>query len=95
MVKMKSLCMITAICATSSLYAQTDTHTQPYGDNPNIFRVLAHKTGEAVQNTAEKVGDATEKAFKKSNLHLMKPLKIRKNIPVNKQRLPETIHDKA
>lgn len=65
MVKMKSLCMITTICATSSLYAQTDTHTQPYGDNPNIFRVLAHKTGEAVQNTAEKVGDATEKGIQK------------------------------
>ncbi|MCX5468326.1 hypothetical protein [Acinetobacter nematophilus] len=65
MVKIKSLCMVTAICATSSLYAQTGTQTQPYGDNPNIFRVLAHKTGEAVQNTAEKVGDATEKGIQK------------------------------
>ncbi|MDR0236961.1 hypothetical protein [Acinetobacter sp.] len=65
MVKMKSLYMITAICVTSSLYAQTDTQTQTYGDNPNIFRVLAHKTGEAVQNTAEKVGDATEKGIQK------------------------------
>jgi hypothetical protein len=63
--KLKSLCMITALCATSSLYAQTNTQTQPYGDNPNIFRVLAHKTGEAVQNTAEKVGDATEKGIQK------------------------------
>lgn len=68
MMKMKSLYMITAICATSSLYAQTDTQTQTYGDNPNIFRVLAHKTGEAVQNTAEKVGDATEKG-----IHKIKP----------------------
>lgn len=63
----KSLCVITAILATPSLYAQTNTQnqTQPYGDNPNIFKVLAHKTGEAVQNTAEKVGDATEKRIQK------------------------------
>ena len=63
----KSLCVITAILATPSLYAQTNTQnqTQPYGDNPNIFKVLAHKTGEAVQNTAEKVGDATEKGIQK------------------------------
>ena len=63
----KSLCVITALLATPSLYAQTNTQnqTQPYGDNPNIFKVLAHKTGEAVQNTAEKVGDATEKGIQK------------------------------
>lgn len=63
----KSLCVITAILATPSLYAQTNTQnqTQPDGDNPNIFKVLAHKTGEAVQNTAEKVGDATEKGIQK------------------------------
>lgn len=63
----KSLCVITALLATPSLYAQTNTQnqTQPYGDNPNIFKVLAHKTGEAVQNTAEKVGGATEKGIQK------------------------------
>jgi len=61
----KSLCVITALLATPSLYAQTNTQNQPYGDNPNIFKVLAHKTGEAVQNTAEKVGDATEKGIQK------------------------------
>ena len=63
----KSLCMITTLVATSSLYAQTDAEnkTQPYGDNPNIFKVLAQKTGEAVQNTAEKVGNATERGIQK------------------------------
>lgn len=63
----KSLCMITTLVATSSLYAQTDAEnkTQPYGDNPNIFKVLALKTGEAVQNTAEKVGNATERGIQK------------------------------
>lgn len=37
----------------------------PYGDNPNIFRVLAHKTKESVQDTAHKVGDSTEKGIEK------------------------------
>lgn len=63
----KSVCLFAAILATPSLYAQTDsqTKTQPYGDNPNIFRVLAHKTGEAVQNTAEKVGAGVESGIQK------------------------------
>ena len=37
----------------------------PYGDNPNIFKVLAHKTQEKVQHTAEKVEDATETGLAK------------------------------
>lgn len=61
----KSLCVVTAILTAPTLYAQTDTQNQPYGDNPNIFKVLAHKTGSAIQNTAEKVGTATEKGIKK------------------------------
>lgn len=36
-----------------------------YGDNPNIFEVLAHKTSDKVVNTAEKVGDATERGVAK------------------------------
>ena len=36
-----------------------------YGDNPNIFKVLAHKTQEKVQHTAEKVEDATETGLAK------------------------------
>ena len=61
----KSLCLVTAILTAPTLYAQTDTQNQPYGDNPNIFKVLAHKTGSAIQNTAEKVGTATEKGIQK------------------------------
>lgn len=70
--KIKGICIVTAILTAPSLYAQTeDTNkTQPYGDNPNIFRVLAHKTGTAVQNTAEKVGNATEKGIQKIKPHL-------------------------
>lgn len=65
--KIKAICIVTAILTAPSLYAQTEetNKTQPYGDNPNIFRVLAHKTGTAVQNTAEKVGNATEKGIQK------------------------------
>ncbi len=63
----KSLCVFATLITAPTLYAQTEAQhqTQPYGDNPNIFRVLAHKTGEAVQNTAEKVGTATEKGIQK------------------------------
>ncbi|MFW2077732.1 hypothetical protein ACG94X_08405 [Acinetobacter sp. ULE_I010] len=61
----KSLCLVTAILTAPTIYAQTDTQNQPYGDNPNIFKVLAHKTGSAIQNTAEKVGTATEKGIQK------------------------------
>ena len=61
----KSLCLVTAILTAPTIYAQTDTQNQPYGDNPNIFKVLAHKTSSAIQNTAEKVGTATEKGIQK------------------------------
>lgn len=37
----------------------------PYGDNPNIFKVLAHKTQEKVKHTAENVEDATETGLAK------------------------------
>jgi len=59
----RSLVVVNLIFATPILYAQTEN--QPYGDNPNIFRVLAHKTGEAIQNTADKVGNATERGIQK------------------------------
>ena len=61
----KGLCLVTAILTAPTIYAQTDTQNQPYGDNPNIFKVLAHKTSSAIQNTAEKVGTATEKGIQK------------------------------
>ena len=58
------LCSI-SLCTASVSYADMESKTTPYGDNPNIFKVLAHKTGAAVQNTAEKVGEATENGIRK------------------------------
>lgn len=65
--KIKVLSFSIALISTTSLYAQTTTEnkTTPYGDNPNIFKVLAHKTGDAIQNTAQKVGTATENGIRK------------------------------
>lgn len=66
MKSIKMLSMSAAILATSSVYAQTPNETKTdYGDNPNIFKVLAHKTGEKVQNTAERVGAAAERGVEK------------------------------
>ena len=56
-----SVCLL-----TTSLYAENTTKTAPaYGDNPNIFKVLAVKAQTSVQNTAEKVGAATERGIAK------------------------------
>lgn len=56
-----------SILGASSLYAQNvaEKKTPPYGDNPNIFKVIAYKTSDAVQNTAQKVGAATENGIRK------------------------------
>lgn len=78
---MKSACFMIAVITAPSLYAQTDSanQNQAYGDNPNIFRVLAHKTSEAVQNTAEKVGTATEKGIQKIKPSLDSTIENTKN----------------
>ena len=68
MKNMTILSLSAALLATSSLYAETTTDSKtppPYGDNPNIFKVLAHKTGEKVQNTAERVGAPAERGIDK------------------------------
>lgn len=49
----------------SSANEGTASQTTSYGDNPNIFRVLAQKTGNKVQNTAERVGNAAERGINK------------------------------
>lgn len=52
------------------VFAQTET-TQttkpiaPYGENPNLLHVFAYKAQEGVINTAEKVGEVTEKGIAK------------------------------
>lgn len=63
----KTALLTSALLLTSSLYAETGTvQAGPdYGDNPNIFKVLALKTQASVQNTAEKVGAATERGIAK------------------------------
>ena len=67
MQKIKVFALTFTLLSTSSIYAQetTENKTTPYGDNPNIFKVLAHKTGTTVQNTAEKIGEATENGIRK------------------------------
>lgn len=67
MQKIKVLALSFTLFSATSIYAQTTTEnkTTPYGDNPNIFTVIAKKTGTAVQNTAEKIGEATENGIRK------------------------------
>ena len=63
-----------ALLLSTSIFADTQTDsvatstvkTAPsYGDNPNLLKVLAVKTQEKVQSTAEKVGAATERGIAK------------------------------
>lgn len=67
--KMKVLVSIVSAGTLLSPLANANTDNTPkettYGDNPNLVRVLAGKTQEAVQNTAEKIGAATEKGIAK------------------------------
>lgn len=64
---MKTICITSSILLSSSVFAQ-DTAQQnaaPYGDNPNIFKVLSHKAQQSVQNTVEKVDLAAQKGIEK------------------------------
>ncbi|NNH00527.1 hypothetical protein [Acinetobacter sp. ANC 5414] len=75
MKKMKTALIMGAILASTPLFAQTTTATEtvtqtqsqaaPYGDNPNIFKVITHKAQATVQNTAEKVDHAAQKGIAK------------------------------
>ena len=66
----KAVLFVSAILATTPIFAQTNT-TQPvkqspaYGNNPNIFVVLGHKTKEKVETTFSKIGNATERGVNK------------------------------
>lgn len=64
---MKKIALISsALLITTPLFAETTTKAAPsYGDNPNLLKVLAVKTQEKVQSTAEKVGAATERGIAK------------------------------
>lgn len=64
--KMRHVVLLSTLAfSTSSIYAQNEKVSPTYGDNPNLFTVLAHKTGQAVQNTVEKVGAVTERGIEK------------------------------
>jgi hypothetical protein len=75
MKKMKTILITGAILASTPLFAQAPTATDtvtppqnnavPYGDNPNIFKVITQKAQTTVQNTAEKVDHAAQKGIAK------------------------------
>ncbi|MCJ0926948.1 hypothetical protein [Acinetobacter lwoffii] len=61
--------LTTALMLSVPAFAQTTTQSakpvKPYGENPNLLHVFAYKAQEGVINTAEKVGEATEKGIAK------------------------------
>lgn len=66
----KTALFVSAILVTTPLFAQTNTtppvkQSPAYGDNPNIFVVLGHKTKEKVETTFSKIGNATERGINK------------------------------
>ena len=77
MKKVPSLCLATALIASSSLWAAetntttTNTNTAtaektlPYGDNPSLGRVLLYKTGKGLQNLGDSIQGASENTSQK------------------------------
>ncbi|RZF56974.1 hypothetical protein EXE30_01590 [Acinetobacter halotolerans] len=76
--KVKVLCFATTLIASSSLWATdttttTPTHTssetqsnaKPYGDNPNLARVLLYKAGKGMQNLGDSIQGASENTSQK------------------------------
>ena len=69
----KAALFVSAILATTPLFAQTETTqtAQPvkqspaYGDNPNIFKVLGHKAKEKIDTTAVKIDNGVQKGVSK------------------------------
>ena len=77
MKKVPSLCLVTALIASSSLWAAetnittantnttTAEKTLPYGDNPSLGRVLLYKTGKGLQNLGDSIQGASENTSQK------------------------------
>ena len=77
MKKVPSLCLATALIASSSLWASDTTSTttnasstasspsMPYGDNPSLGRVLLYKTGKGLQNLGDSIQVASENTSQK------------------------------
>ena len=70
----KTVLLSSALLLSTPIFAEATTNSAPtnatkpapsYGDNPNLLKVLAVKTQEKVQSTAEKVGAATERGIAK------------------------------
>ena len=50
---------------SSDTQPQSNKPIQPYADNPNLLHVWAYKTQEGLIQTAQKVGEVTEKGIEK------------------------------
>src|SRR5690606_16931459 len=59
------ICIPVLTQAATESEAQTSKPIAPYGTNPNLLHVFAYKAQEGVVNTAEKVGEVTEKGIAK------------------------------
>ncbi|WP_180078062.1 hypothetical protein [Acinetobacter sp. YH12208] len=59
------ICIPVLTQAATESEAQTSKPIAPYGTNPNLLHVFAYKAQEGVINTAEKVGEVTEKGIAK------------------------------
>lgn len=76
MKKIPTLCLTTALIASSSLWAAENTTTTnantttaektlPYGDNPSLGRVLLYKTGKGIQNLGDSIQQGSDKTSAK------------------------------
>lgn len=76
--KVKVLCFATTLIASSSLWAtdtttttptntssETQSNAKPYGDNPNLGRVLLYKAGRGMQNLGDSIQGASENTSQK------------------------------
>ncbi|MDR7015944.1 hypothetical protein [Acinetobacter sp. 3657] len=75
--KVKVLCFATTLIASSSLWAtdttttptntssETQSNAKPYGDNPNLARVLLYKAGKGMQNLGDSIQGASENTSQK------------------------------
>lgn len=60
-----TLLMATPIFTHATTEMTSVKKAPPYGDNPNIFKVIGYKTKETFENTFSKIGNATERGVDK------------------------------
>ena len=67
----KTALLISALFIATPIFTHATTETAPvkkappYGDNPNIFKVIGYKTKEKFENTFSRIGNATERGVDK------------------------------